>query len=202
MLCGDLNGKEIPKKRGYVCTCGWFTLQKVTQHCKAAILQSKKEKASYLQTSRFLRLCRQARKNWVAHIIRSYGPLSLPCKPGQPYQETGTWLSIVSTQGKSTLGPEPSYWPPTGVQALEASPKGPWTLLNLSVTLSTQEFFTKMQWNRDHPRLATVTQPNRPWIMDYGGRIGHSSGKEGSLRQGSLLAQKTQYISDNIVSVQ
>ena len=26
MLCGDLNGKEIKKKRGYMCLYDWFIL--------------------------------------------------------------------------------------------------------------------------------------------------------------------------------
>ena len=38
VFCGNLNGKEIQKKRGYMYTADslYFTIE--TQHCKATIL--------------------------------------------------------------------------------------------------------------------------------------------------------------------
>ena len=49
MLCGDLNGKEIQKKRicVYLQLIHFAVQQKLTQHCKATILQSNFKKEEY-----------------------------------------------------------------------------------------------------------------------------------------------------------
>ena len=177
-------GEENPQKEGicvYTSLIHFAVQQKVTQHCKAAILQFKKEEECCFWTSIFLRLCRQARKNWVAHIIRSCVPHHCLVSLANHTKKRGPGFPL--SQPRENL-----LW---GQNRLIGHPQGsrPW---------------------RHHPKAHRLYWTSQ-WLWasrSSSQRCGETGIIQGlpqwlsPLKQGSLLAQKTQYISDNIISVQ